>query len=103
MKKKLTKLDVISYCFISLLVLTSLLPMVMILIASFTDNNTILRNGYTFFPEKWSAHAYNYIFASAGEVIRSYEVTLFITAAGTGAGLIVTALAGYVLNCRKFK
>lgn len=51
MKKKLTKLDVISYCFISLLVLTSLLPMVMILIASFTDNNTILRNGYTFFPE----------------------------------------------------
>lgn len=103
MKKKLSCLDVISYGFVSLLVIMSLLPMVMIIIASFTDNNTILRNGYSFFPKKWSAGAYNYIFASAGEVIRSYQVSLFVTITGTGAGLMITALAGYVLSCKKFK
>lgn len=103
MKRRITKLDVISYGFLSLLVLVSLLPMVMIVIASFTDNNTILRNGYSFFPEKWSAHAYDYIFASAGDVVKSYQVTLIITLAGTGGGLIVTALAGYVLSCKTFK
>ncbi|MBU9729024.1 carbohydrate ABC transporter permease [Diplocloster modestus] len=103
MKKKITAIDVFSYGFISALTLVSLLPMLMIVVASFTDNNTILREGYSFFPKQWSAHAYLYIFASGGDVVRSYGVTVLITAVGSGAGLFVTALAGYVLNCKKFK
>ena len=92
-----------AYCFIALIVLFCLLPMGMILIGSLTDNNAILRNGYSFFPEKFSLDAYRYIFASFGEIARAYGITIFVTLTGTFGGLFITTLAGYVLTCRNFR
>ncbi len=29
-------------------------PLLLVIISSFTDNNTLIRNGYSYFPEKFS-------------------------------------------------
>lgn len=53
--------------------LLAILPFILLVIASFTDNQTALVNGYSFTPEKWSLEAYQYI-ASEGRL--SEERTL---------------------------
>lgn len=96
-------LNAVSYVLISLLAIACLVPMVMIVIASFTDNYAILREGYTLFPSEWSVSAYQYIFASLDSVLRAYGVTILVTAAGTAAGLLITAMTGYVLSRQDFQ
>lgn len=53
--------------------LLAILPFILLVIASFTDNQTALVNGYSFTPEKWSLEAYQYI---ASEWRLSEERTL---------------------------
>ena len=44
-----------------LITLSIVLPFVLVFISSLTDENTLIRNGYSFFPEKFSFYAYSYI------------------------------------------
>ena len=44
-----------------LITLSIILPFVLVFISSLTDENTLIRNGYSFFPEKFSFYAYSYI------------------------------------------
>ena len=44
-----------------LMTLVIILPFVLVFISSVTDENTLIRNGYSFFPEKLSLYAYQYI------------------------------------------
>lgn len=43
----------------------ALIPFILLIIASFTDNQWATVNGFSFWPAKWSMEAYNYI-ASSG-------------------------------------
>ena len=44
-------------------------PLLLVIISSLTDNNTLIRNGYSYFPEKFSLAAYNYIFVENPQVL----------------------------------
>jgi len=78
--------------------LSCLLPFVLLVIGSFTDNNTIVAQGYSFFPEKWSLDAYRYLAVLSAPLIRAYGITIFTTVFGTALSLIITALIGYGLS-----
>ena len=41
--------------------LTIILPFLLVFISSITDETVLIRNGYSFFPEKISFYAYQYI------------------------------------------
>lgn len=43
----------ISHVVLGIMTLLALLPFVLLIIASFTDEETAIRNGFSFFPEKW--------------------------------------------------
>lgn len=45
-----------------LMTILAVAPLLLVIISSFTDNNTLIRNGYSYFPEKLSLAAYKYIF-----------------------------------------
>lgn len=78
--------------------LLALLPFILLVISSFTDETVALLNGYSFFPEKWSLDAYQYILQNLATFIRAYGVTIFVTLAGTSISIILTALTAYVLS-----
>ena len=82
----------------TIITLCAILPLVLLLISSFTDNDTLVRNGYSFIPEKWSAEAYNYIFTSGNSVVNAYGISIILTIAGTAVGLTITTLLGYALS-----
>ena len=62
--------------------LAAVIPLVLLLISSFTDDSALVRNGYSFFPEKWSAYAYQYIFTSGNSLTRAYIMSFVLTAVG---------------------
>lgn len=85
--------------FMILLSLIAVIPVILMLISSFTDNAALVKNGYSFIPEKWSAYAYTWVFESnGGMVIKAYGISFILTAAGTTCSLILTTLLAYGLS-----
>ncbi len=82
----------------TILTILALIPFILLIIASFTDNQWATVNGFSFFPEKWSLEAYKYIAASWATIGKSYIMTIIVTAAGTALSLVVTAAFAYSLS-----
>ena len=75
----------------------ALLPMLLLVISSLTDNDTLIQNGYNFIPMKWSIYAYTYIFNTGSAVIRAYGISVVLTVIGTVMSLVITTLLAYAL------
>ncbi len=73
-------------------------PLLLVIISSLTDNNTLIRNGYSYFPEKFSLAAYNYIFVENPQVLKAYAISFELTAVGTVISLCVTTLLAYAIS-----
>ncbi|OCT15028.1 sugar ABC transporter permease [Paenibacillus pectinilyticus] len=73
-------------------------PLVLVFMVSITDEQSIVNNGFSFFPEKFSWMAYTYIFNDSSQIIRSYGISIFITVVGTLVSLLVTALYAYPIS-----
>lgn len=82
------------------LVICVLAPFFLMLMSSLTDEQTLIANGYSFFPEKLSLYAYKYLLVKSGSVARGYLISILITAIGTTANLLLTILYAYPLSRR---
>lgn len=102
-KKNMTLGKALIYIFITLLSLFCLLPMVLVVITSFTAESAILRNGYSFFPAKWSLEAYRILFAKPETILVSYGVTVLVTVLGTLLSVVITYMAGFALANQNFR
>ncbi|WP_040953156.1 carbohydrate ABC transporter permease [Gorillibacterium massiliense] len=85
-----------------LIALSTILPLLLVIIVSITDEHTIQVNGYSFFPEKISFEAYRYLFLDSGTVLRAYGVSIYVTIVGTVVGLLMCALLAYPISRRDF-
>lgn len=80
-----------------LLTLAAIVPFVLLIIASFTDNNVAITEGFSFFPSKWSTDAYQYIVNEKDTMLRAYGVTIVVTLIGTTLGLLISVMLAYSL------
>lgn len=98
--KENREIKIIANMVLTLCMVTSLLPFILLIVASFTDNNWALANGFSFFPEKWSLEAYLYI-ANKWEMIgHAYLMTVVVTVLGTVLSLSISSLYAYGLSKR---
>lgn len=88
----------IAYVSFIIAALAVLIPMLLLVVASFTDNDVLNRSGYSFFPEKWSLDAYRFLFTQSTAIIRSIGVSVLITIVGTTLGLLFTMMLAYALS-----
>ncbi len=88
---------------LTLLVAATLLPIILIVLASFTAETALIRNGYSFFPEEFSLDAYYYIVKQGAVITRAYGVSFFVTIAGTAASVLITAMLAYPMSRKSFK
>ncbi|MNC12426.1 L-arabinose transport system permease protein AraQ [compost metagenome] len=79
-----------------------LLPLVLIIMISFTDEKTVLTNGYSFFPEKFSLSAYQFLLEDWAQITKSFGVSMFVTIVGTAISLLIMALYAYPISRRDF-
>lgn len=83
--------------------LCSIIPLIFVIVISFTDQSSIYLNGYSFFPDQWSLKAYSSLFKNSVAVFTSFGISILITLIGTSIGLVLNATMGYVLSRRNFK
>lgn len=95
--------DIIAYVILGILAVCCLLPFLLVLSGSFSDQTSILTHGYQLIPETFSLDAYTTLFKIPGELLRAYAVTIFVTFTGTFLGLFLTSMAAYVLSSKSFR
>lgn len=78
--------------------LLAIMPFILLIIASFTDDKTALLQGYSYLPKKWSFAAYEYIMREAPTIFRAYGITIAITVLGTLTGMIITTMLAFMLS-----
>ena len=83
---------------LGLLALICVLPMILVVIVSFSSEQSIFENGYSFFPSEFSLAAYQYFLKLGDQIFRSYGISLFVTVFGSLFSLTVTAMFAYVLS-----
>lgn len=84
-----------------LITLSIVLPFVLVFISSLTDENTLIRNGYSFFPGKIQLLClllYHPPGRENPESIRNYH---FVTIVGTAANIAMSSLLAYPLSVKK--
>lgn len=88
---------------LTILAVIALLPILLIVIASVTDEKALLANGYTFFPSKLSTDSYYYMVRQGSMIVRSYGITILTTVVGTAAGVLFTTMLAYPMARSSFK
>ena len=95
--------DVITYVFLTLGSIICVLPFIIILSGSFTDDYTIVTQGYSVLPRNRTLAAYKTIFKAPKDILQAYKMTFYYTIVGTGLGLLMITLTAYVISRKEFK
>ncbi len=82
--------------------LACLLPLMLIVSASLTDEGALTRQGYGLIPVQFSTQAYELIFNKPDAIIRAYMVTGFTTLVGTIIAVTLMSMLAYPLSRRDF-
>lgn len=79
------------------LVITVLLPLILLVTASLTNESEVILHGFSLWPEKFDISAYQYIFGE-GSIFRAYLITIFVTFTGTLLSVVITTMVAYTLT-----
>ncbi len=101
--KEQTLFNIISYSVIIIFTLLCVIPFLLVISGSFTDEGSIHTDGYRFIPKHFSLNAYRVAFAMPGNILRAYAVTGSVTAVGTLVGLFIICMTAYALQRPQFK
>lgn len=88
---------------LTLLVIIAMLPILLIIIASFSSETSLIRNGYSYWPEGWSLDAYYYMVKQGAMIVRAYGVSFFVTFVGTALSVMLTTMLAYPISRKSFK
>lgn len=80
------------------LCLCCILPLLLLLMSSLTSEESLIQNGYSFFPKEISFGSYQYLWSSRGQFLRAYEMTILSTLVGTVSNIMLTVLMAYPLS-----
>ncbi|MCI8894067.1 MAG: carbohydrate ABC transporter permease [Lachnospiraceae bacterium] len=95
--------QIIGHILLMVMSLLAILPFLLLIISSFTEEQSLLKYGYSFFPKEFSAYAYEYLFgANAANIFNAYKITILVTVLGTMISLFIGAMGGYVLSRRDY-
>lgn len=96
--RKITPMTVIVYVILGVASIICIAPFVLMLVASFSDEMSLIQNGYNFIPKKTSLEAYKYLWNNASYLARAYGITIFVTAVGTTLHVIISMMLGYACS-----
>ncbi len=103
-KKKKTSAYVIAiHVFFILLSLCYILPMMLVISASFTEERVLVNGGYSLFPAKATLDAYQMAFRNSGSIVKAYQVTIAESVLGTILTTFMMGLAAYPLSRSNFR
>ena len=91
------------HLFFILFGLACLIPFLVIVSASFSDEMDLARYGFGLIPKKFDLTAYAYLFENPKTIINAYLVTIFITVVGTFLGTLFITMVAFTLSRKNFR
>lgn len=100
MKKKMSDhvVAIIAYLITGIFALLCLLPLWMALVSSFTNESTLIRDGYSLWIRDLDFTSYKLIFTGTATIYKAYFITISMTVVGTAFTVFFTALTAYPLS-----
>lgn len=95
--------QLVTHAVFLLIAVLCLYPLLLVLAISFSDEQAIAVDGFRLIPSKLSLGAYTYMLYDTSTLLRSYFITVLVTAAGTVASTLVIALYAYPLSRKDFR
>lgn len=102
-RSDVVRFRIFSTVVLALLAVLALLPILLIAVASVTNEDVLVASGYTFFPAKLSLDSYYYMVRQSSLILRSYGVTILVTALGTLTSVVLTTTLAYPMSRKDFK
>ena len=88
---------------LSILLLAAVLPFILLIASSLSDEATLLQQGYGFWPKKFSLYAYEYLFVTnTVTIFRAYGITFLITIEGTVLSLLIGPMLAWPLSRKDY-
>lgn len=75
----------------------AVLPFLLLIMSSLTNEKEVTAEGYKFWPKIFSLDAYEYIFKQAGQIGRAYGITILVTFVGTMLAILFVSMLSYGL------
>ena len=88
----------IAHLVMILLAIFAIAPFILLVSSSFTNNDILIKEGYSFWPKVFDLAAYEYIAREWTQIGNAYGVTVFVTIVGTVLSLMIVSMAGYALS-----
>ena len=108
-KKKRISSDQLSVNIVGALVvgifaLICVIPFYLIIVASFTSENSLIRDGYPILPRlsELSLQSYALCLKNPTAILKAYGMTISVTVTGTFLAVLLATMTGYVLSRKDF-
>lgn len=98
-----TQWKIIMHIALIFYILLCIVPLLLVLMVSLTDENTLAVTGYSFFPKVFSFEAYSYVLSEGVKLLNAYAVTTLVTIVGTFLGLLIIAMYSYAISRKDFR
>lgn len=82
--------------------LACILPILLIVAISFSNEKLLTLKGYKFWPEEIDGSAYHHLFANSSTLMKAYGVSLSVTFIGTLLAVLLIALYAYPIFRKDF-
>ncbi|MBN2982216.1 MULTISPECIES: carbohydrate ABC transporter permease [Cohnella] len=80
-----------------------ILPLLLVVAVSFSDERAVTVNGYKLWPEQFSLAAYDFLLSDWWAIAESYGVSIIVTVVGTVVALTIMTMYAYPISRRDFK
>ena len=96
-------LEGVFYVVVILFAVICLYPMLLAVGVSFSDETSVIKDGFKVIPTKFSLDAYKLIFKSMGKnLFNAYKITILVTVIGTIFSVLISAGFAYVVSIKEF-
>ena len=102
-KKKITFAEIVSYAIAIILSIAFLVPMLIVVSASFSNEMDIMKYGYRIVPLNFDLGAYKYVFKNPKIMMDAYKVTILYSVVSMVVSVFAQAMIAYPLSRRNLK
>ncbi len=95
--------NIIVTAFFTAVTVLALMPVVLIIAASLSSEESIEMYGYRYIPQEFSFDAFTYLFTSGDTLPRAILNSVIVTCSGTVLGLAVMCPCAYALSRKEFR
>lgn len=96
--KEYRKTQFIAHLVCIIFTFMAVMPFILLVIASFTDDKWASMNGFSYLPKKLSLEAFRYIGMKWAIIGRAYVMTILVTLIGTSISMVISTLFAYGIS-----